>query len=40
VDLLQTAMLQGIDFAYVHADIALDSLRSYPPFVEFIRPKG
>ena len=40
VDLLQTAMLQGIDFAYVHADLALDSLRSYPPFVEFNRPKG
>jgi len=40
VDLLQTAMLQGIDFAYVHADIALDSLRAYPPFMEFIRPKG
>jgi len=40
VDLLQTAMLQGIDFAYVHADVALDSLRSYPPFVEFMRPKG
>ena len=40
VDLLQTAMLQGIDFAYLHADVALDSLRAYPPFVEFIRPKG
>jgi TolB-like protein len=40
VDLLHTAMLQGIDFAFVHADLALDSLRSYPPFVEFLRPKG
>jgi tetratricopeptide (TPR) repeat protein len=40
VDLLQTAMLQGIDFAYVHADLALDSLRAYPPFAEFLRPKG
>ena len=40
VDLLQSAMLQGIDFAYVHADLAFDSLRDYAPFVELLRPKG
>jgi tetratricopeptide (TPR) repeat protein len=40
VDLLQSAMLQGIDFAYVHADLAFASLQAYGPFRELLKPKG
>jgi tetratricopeptide (TPR) repeat protein len=40
VDLLQTAILQGINSSSVHADLAFDSLRDYPPFQDLIRPKG
>jgi tetratricopeptide (TPR) repeat protein len=40
VDLLQSATLQGIDFAYVHADLAFASLQGYGPFQELLKPKG
>ena len=40
VDLLQTAMLQGMDFSYLHADLAFASLHDYGPFQELLKPKG
>lgn len=40
VDLLQTAILQGMDFSSVHADLALASLDQYGPFRELLKPKG
>ena len=40
VDLLQTAILQGMDFASLHADLALASLEEYGPFQELLKPKG
>jgi tetratricopeptide (TPR) repeat protein/TolB-like protein len=40
VDLLQTAILQGINTSSVHVDLAFASLRDYAPFVELLRPKG
>jgi tetratricopeptide (TPR) repeat protein len=40
VDLLQTAILQGIDFPYLHVDLAFASLQSYGPFQELLKPKG
>jgi serine/threonine-protein kinase len=40
VGLLQSAILQGIDFASLHADLAFASLREYGPFQEILKPKG
>jgi protein kinase-like protein len=40
VDLLHAAMLQGIDFASLHADLAFAALREYGPFRELLKPKG
>ena len=40
VDLLQSAIRQGIDFAYLHADPAFASLQEYGPFQELLKPKG
>ena len=40
VDLLQTAILQGMDFWYLHADLAFASLHDYGPFQELLKPKG
>jgi tetratricopeptide (TPR) repeat protein len=40
VDLLQTAILQGMDFASLHADLALASLDAYGPYRELLKPKG
>jgi tetratricopeptide (TPR) repeat protein/TolB-like protein len=40
VELLQSAILQGIDFASLHADLAFAALREYGPFQELLKPKG
>lgn len=40
VDLLQTAILQGMDFSYLHADLTFASLHDYEPFQELLKPKG
>jgi tetratricopeptide (TPR) repeat protein len=40
VDLLQSAILQGMDFSYLHADLAFASLHDYGPFQELLKPKG
>ncbi len=40
VDLLQNAILQGINSSSIHADLAFASLREYGPFRELLKPKG
>jgi hypothetical protein len=41
VDLLRTAFEQGFPHSpSLHADIAFDSVRDYPPFQELTRTKG
>ena len=40
VDLLQTAILQGINSSGIHTDLAFTSLHDYGPFQELLKPKG
>jgi DNA-binding SARP family transcriptional activator/TolB-like protein len=43
MNLLQRALDQGVNFGYgtwLYDDIDLQALRDYPPFQEFMRPKG
>ena len=41
VALLKESFLQGSEFGmWVHKDFDLESLWDYPPFIEFLKPKG
>ena len=41
VALLKESFLQGREFGTgVHKDFAFESLWDYPPFIEFLKPKG
>ncbi|MCX6831835.1 MAG: hypothetical protein NT028_06815, partial [candidate division Zixibacteria bacterium] len=41
VALLKESFLQGGEFGiWVHKDFDLESLWDYPPFIEFLKPKG
>jgi predicted Zn-dependent protease len=41
VTLLKDSFLQGYPYGlYLHKDFDLESLWDYPPFIEFLKPKG